>query len=358
LEKVRAAIAGATGYGGIEAVRLLARHPGVELSYLSSETYQGSRLDEVYPHLKGISNRLEQFEPAEAVRRADAILLALPAGHAMNLAPKLLEAGKKVIDFGPDFRLKCAQGTSASGGNVSIYEQYYKMSHASPDFLAEAVYGLPELHREELRVARLAAVPGCYPTGALLAIAPLLREGIIESDGIVIDSKSGVSGVGRTSVSLEYHFSELNEDTWAYQVTSHRHRPEIEQELSAIAGKQVVVSFTPHVVPMTRGIFTTVYAGLSRKASSAELASVLRAAYESEPFVQVLDGDKLPRTKSTSGSNLCHLAVRADERAHRAIVLSAIDNLGKGLAGTAVQCLNIMFDFPETTGLDHPGIYP
>lgn len=348
MEKIRAAVAGATGYGGIEAVRLLAHHPQVELSYLGSETYHGQKLDEVYPHLQGLSKTLEAFEPAEAARRADVILLALHAGHSMKLVPELLEAGKKVIDFSPDFRLK----------DVKVYEEYYKVSHPSPGLVEEAVYGLPELHRAELRGARLAAVPGCYPTGALLAIAPLLRAGAIQSDDIVIDSKSGVSGAGRTSVSVEYHFPELNEDMWAYQVASHRHRPEIEQELSAIAGQQVVVSFTPHVVPVTRGIFTTVYAHLAGKASSQELASILRSAYEGEPFVRVFDGDRLPRTKPTSGSNFCHLAVRVDERAGRAIVLSAIDNLGKGLAGTAVQCLNIMFGFSETMGLERPGIYP
>ena len=348
MEKIRVAVAGATGYGGVEAVRLLAHHPQVELSFLGSETYQGQRLDEVYPHLQGLPNRLEPFEPDEAARRADAIFLAVHAGHSMKLAPRLLEAGKKVIDFSPDFRLK----------DVKVYEQYYKVSHASPGLVEEAVYGLPELHREELRGARLAAVPGCYPAGALLAIAPLLRSRAVKSDGIVIDSKSGVSGAGRTSVSLEYHFPELNEDMWAYQVANHRHRPEIEQELSAVAGKEVVVSFTPHVVPVTRGILTTVYAHLAREASSQELASILRDAYEGEPFLRVFDESRLPRVKPTSGSNFCHLAVRADERAGRAIVLSAIDNLGKGLAGTAVQCLNIMFGLPETMGLEHPGIYP
>ena len=348
---IRVAIAGATGYGGVEAVRLLSRHPQVELAYLASQTYAGQDIAQVYPHLanlEGAAPRLRPFDAAEAAANADVVFLALRAGQSMDAAPQILERGVKVIDFSPDFRLKSA----------GLYQKYYKKDHTRPDLLAEACYGLPELHRREIAAARLVAAPGCYSVSAILAIAPLVRAGLVSPENIIVDSKSGISGAGRTSLELQYHFPEANENVSAYQVATHRHTPEMEQEMGSAAGCEVRVTFTPHLVPITRGIFTVVYARMSAAHSTERLVAALRAAYDKEPFVRVMAADAIPHTKATVGGNYCHLTARADERTGWALALSAIDNLGKGLAGVAVQCMNIMFGLPETTGLEMPGAYP
>ena len=348
---VRVAIAGSTGYGGVESVRLLSRHPAAKLTYLGSETYAGRSIADVYPHLAGIETALpllQRFDAVKAAESADVVFLALRVGQSIAVVPTLLERGVKVIDFSPDFRLKRAD----------IYETYYKQEHRCPELLAQACYGLPELHREEIARARLVAAPGCYSVSAILAIVPLLRAGLVSSEDIIIDSKSGISGAGRTALELQHHFPEANEDVTAYQVTTHRHTPEMEQEIGAAIGKDVRVTFTPHLVPMTRGIFTTVYARMTGAHSTEKLVEAMREAYSGEPFVRVLGADAVPRTKATIGSNWCHVSARADQRTGRAVALSAIDNLGKGLAGVAVQCMNIMFGLPETTGLEMPGAYP
>jgi len=348
---IRVAIAGATGYGGVEAVRLLSRHPHVQLAYLGSQTYAGQDIAQVYPHLanlQGVAPVLRTFDPVEAAQNADVVFLALRAGQSMDVVPQILERGAKVIDFSPDFRVKRAD----------LYHKYYKIEHRRPDLLAEACYGLPELHRREIAAARLVAAPGCYSVSAILPIVPLLRAGLVSPDDMIVDSKSGVSGAGRTALELQYHFPEANEDVTAYQVTTHRHTPEMEQEIGDASGREVRVTFTPHLIPITRGIFTVVYARMTAAHSTDRLLAALREAYSKEPFVRVMGADAIPHTKATVGSNYCHLTARADERTGRALALSAIDNLGKGLAGVAVQCMNIMFGLPETTGLEMPGAYP
>jgi N-acetyl-gamma-glutamyl-phosphate reductase len=341
------AILGATGYGGVELVRLLSRHPGADLVYLSSETYAGQPINAVYPHLGPVSLPLEPLDP-QRMLAAEVVFFALPHGKAVEYAPLVREAGHKVVDLGADFRLK----------DAALYQEWYGFEHTHPELLAKAVYGLPEIYRESLRTAQLVAGPGCYPTSSILPLAPLLRAGLIEPAKVVIDSKSGITGAGRTSLKLEYHFPEADEDVCAYNVVAHRHIPEIEQELTAAAGQSVQVSFTPHLIPMSRGIFTTAYVRGAEGVTTERLLDCLRAAYAREPFVQVLGDDRLPHTKATQGSNQIHLTARFDARSGVVKVFSALDNLGKGMASQAVQAMNIMLGIEERTGIDAASIYP
>ena len=345
---INIAIAGATGYGGIELVRWLSGHPEAELAYLSSESYAGQKLHEVYPHLPELDLTLQAWDPVAVAQVAELIFLALPHGKAMECVPTLLAAGKRVIDLSGDFRLK----------DPTAYPLWYGMEHTCPHLLAESVYVIPELARERLTGARLVCAPGCYPTGALLALAPLLKHRLVDPASIIVDSKSGVSGAGRTSLKLAFHFPEANEGVSAYKVAGHQHTPEIEQEAALLAGNSVVITFTPHLIPMTRGIFTTAYARLISPLSTEQAVTCFTEFYRDEPFVKTLAADALPHTKATWGSNQAHLTARVDERTGRVIVLSAIDNLGKGQAGQAVQIMNALLGLPETTGLDRPAVYP
>lgn len=345
---IKVAIAGATGYGGVELVRLLKRHPQVELVHLTSETYAGQRLEQVYPHLRGVTIELQALDAARLAQHAEFVFLALPPGRAMELVSELLGQGKRVMDLSADFRLR----------DAAAYPRWYGKEHPHPELLVEAVYGLPELHRAQMKQARLVAAPGCYPAGAILAMAPLISGNLVEPDKIIVDAKSGVSGAGRTALELAYHYPEANEDVTPYKIAQHRHTPEMEQELSAIAGSGVTITFAPHLVPMTRGIATAAYALLRAPTTATELIEAMRRFYADEPFVQVLDDRAYPHTKATAGSNLCQVTARMDERTSIAIALSAIDNLGKGLSGTCVQCFNIMCGFDETTALTDPGPYP
>jgi N-acetyl-gamma-glutamyl-phosphate reductase len=276
------------------------------------------------------------------------VIVSLPSGKAMALVPELLERGTRVIDVAADFRLH----------DPDDYPAWYGIPHTAPRYLADAVYGLPEFHREEIRPARLVANPGCYPAAALLALAPLLRAGAVARQGIVIDAKSGVSGAGRGGQGGGLGFSETNEDVRAYSVSGHPHTAEIEQELTACAGGHVRVTFVPHLIPMTRGILVTAYAPLAQSLETEEAAALYHEAYGGEPFVRVLPAGALPQTKATWGSNFCDLAVRINARAGVAVALAALDNLMKGAAGQAVQILYLMSGLPEDSGLRTPGIYP
>ncbi len=346
---IKASVIGATGYAGVELVRLLARHPHVTLVEATSESYAGRRLNQVYPHLAGWGEvTLGETDPERVAAGSDVVFLALPHGLAMNMAPRCLAAGARVIDLGADFRLR----------DAAAYGRWYGCEHAAPALLDEAVYGLPELWREEIRGARLVANPGCYPTASVLGLAPLLASGWADPAGIVIDAKSGVSGAGR-SPSLKVHFAEVNENLRPYNIAgAHRHTPEIEQALGRLAGVPVVVSFNPHLVPMNRGILATIYVTLRRRRSLEELVALYRDRYGGEPFVLVMEAGCLPETKHAQGSNLCLIGLALDERAGRLVVASVIDNLVKGAAGQAVQNMNLMFGLPETDGLDAPGLYP
>ncbi|GAH66793.1 unnamed protein product, partial [marine sediment metagenome] len=270
---------------------------------------------------------------------AELLCFCLPHAVGAGMVAQAISLGRKVIDFSADYRLK----------SVEVYEQHYE-THPAPQLIEEAVYGLPELHRDGIRGTHLTAVPGCYPTGAILALAPVCAEGLVEPTSIVVDSKSGVSGAGRSNLTLTTHFAEANESVSAYKVAEHRHTPEMDQELSLL-GSRVRVTFTPHLVPITRGILTTAYADLRQDLSAAELVELYRDFYEGEPFVHVLAEGKMPGTKHVSGSNNCHIGLAVDAANRRLIAVSAIDNLIKGLAGGAVQCMNLMCGFPEDTGL-------
>jgi N-acetyl-gamma-glutamyl-phosphate reductase len=336
-EKIRVAILGASGYSALELIKLLLRHPNVEITALTTRQTEPRPVGEVHPALAGrLDLKLENLPLVELAKRADAVFCCLPHGASASAVVELLPLGKKVIDLSADYRLS----------DPDEYAKWYGLDHADPEHLKDAVYGLPELYREDIREATLVANPGCYPTSAILALAPLLDAGVISAEGIVIDSKSGVSGAGREP-KPHLHYPEANESVSAYGVGTHRHMPEIDQVLSDAAGKPVEVIFTPHLMPMDRGILSTSYATPTRDLSTAELLALYREFYAGEPFVRILDG--LPTTKHVSGSNFCDITARPVRG--RVVVLSAIDNLIKGASGAAVQNFNLMHGIPETTAL-------
>jgi N-acetyl-gamma-glutamyl-phosphate reductase len=346
---VRIAIIGATGYAGAEIARLLTGHPHAELTYLTaSGEREGKSLGELYPSLRGCVNvTCQAVDVAAIAESADVCFIALSHG-AMDYAPPLLERGVKVIDIGAEFRLK----------DAAVFEQWYKKPHTSPRLLERAVYGLPELFREKIRAAQLVANPGCYPTSAILPLYPLLERGLIDPTTIIVDSASGVSGAGRSKTTVEYLFSEINEDFKAYNVAAHRHTPEIEQALSWAAGESVTISFTAHLLPITRGILTTTYATLAQKVSTADVLAALHERYANEPFVRVYPEGELPQIKFTTGSNFCDIGAKVDPRTNRLILISAEDNLIKGAAGQAIQNMNLMCGVEETTGLRTLPVFP
>jgi len=338
---MKVGIINVTGYAGVELARILYQHPEVELASVTGRSAAGQSLSEVFPHLASIDLAIK----AE-LGDVELAFSALPHKESAKEIIPLLEKGIKVVDISADFRLK----------DASEYQRWYGFSHPAPQLLKGAAYGLPELHRAEISSAQLVANPGCYPTGAILALAPAVKAGLASAD-IVIDSKSGVSGAGRT-LSLATHFAEANEDVSAYALEGHRHLPEITQELKALnQGKPLPVTFVPHLIPMTRGILTTAYATLaSGKKSVEELKKLYRDFYKDAPFVRVADSP--PHTKQTLGSNLCLVYPTIDPRTGKLVVISAIDNLVKGAAGQAVQNMNLMLGLPETTGLEALAIYP
>jgi len=344
---VRVGIIGASGYAGGELVRYLLGHPGVEITYLSSHTFAGKPLADAYPSLVGQKLPLcEEYNLDAAADKSDLVFQAYGNGVGMKLAPDLVARGKRFIDIPADFRLK----------DPSAYRQYYQAEHTAQDLLQEAVYGVSELYPAEIAGARIVANPGCYAVGAILALAPLLAGKLVEPDSIVIDSKSGVSGAGRSKTEVASLFTEINEGIKAYAVAGHKHTPEIEQELSALAGASVRVTFTPHLVPMNRGILTTAYARLA--CDEPDLVGIYRDFCAGKTFVVVLDRGRQPNTKNVFGTNYCHIGLAVDRRTNRVIVTSAIDNMGKGAAGQAVQNMNLMCGFDETTGLTSPAVFP
>jgi N-acetyl-gamma-glutamyl-phosphate reductase len=348
---LRVAVAGASGYMGAELLRLLSVHPKVRVTAVTSERLAGERLDRVFPHLRGLSDlAFAELDGARLADAADLVFLALPHMESQRAVPTLRRLGRKAIDLSADYRL----------ADAALYTTWYKGAHEDPEGLREAVYGLPELHRKAVAGASLVASPGCYPMGAVLAIAPLLKSGWGLAEGIVIDGKSGVTGAGAQGRKIDpmYLYTEANENVQAYGIASHRHTPEIEQELSAVAGRAVVVSFTPHLLPLNRGLFTTASVPLGRGRTTAELVGLYREFYGGEPFVRVLDEGQRPATRAVVGSNFCDVTVVADPRAGRAVCVSALDNLGKGGSANGVQNLNIMMGWDERTGLEAPPVYP
>lgn len=334
---IKVGIVGGTGYTGVELLRLLAQHPDVELTAITSRADAGTPVAQMFQSLRGYVD-LNFTRPDEAnLDQCDVVFFATPNGIAMQQTPALLAAGVKVIDLAADFRIK----------DVGEWEKWYGMEHACPDVVAEAVYGLPEMNREEIKKARIVANPGCYPTAVQLGFLPLLETGFVKIDNLIADSKSGVSGAGRKT-ELGNLYSEAADNFKAYGVAGHRHLPEIRQGLARMARHEVGLTFVPHLTPMIRGIHATLYGTLTR---DVDLQALFEQRYANEPFVDVLPAGSLPDTRSVRGANCCRIAVHRPQQGDVVVVLSVIDNLVKGAAGQAVQNMNIMFGLPETTAL-------
>jgi N-acetyl-gamma-glutamyl-phosphate reductase len=347
-QMVRIGIIGATGYVGSEIVRLLALRKDIEITLVTSNSFSGKPYSEVYPSLKGIFDKICVASDADKIAdKADYFITALPHGVAAEIILVLLKKGARVIDHSADFRFK----------DRNVYEKWYKVTHMAPDLIKDAVYGLPELYREKIRNARLVANPGCYPTCSILAIAPALKKELVYTKDIIINAVSGVSGAGRKA-DLSYSFCETHENFKAYGVTNHRHTPEIEQELSLLANSEVQISFTPHLAPIKRGMLVTSYLNIKKPGmTTAHFHEIYQEYYKNEAFVRILPVGKLPETKFVAGSNYIDIGIMVDQRLNRLITVSALDNLGKGAAGQAIQTLNLMAGIPETTGLLTPGLY-
>jgi N-acetyl-gamma-glutamyl-phosphate reductase len=339
--RVKVAVLGASGYSGIEAVRILAGHPFVELSVLTSEHYAGREVAEVYRHLAGIDlPPFEELRPDLIKGRAEVVISCLPERTGAALIAELAGAGIKVVDLSADFRLK----------DPAQYRATYGVDHPAPALLKDAVYGLSEFHRRDLREARIVANPGCYPTGALLGLLPLIRRDLIDPGSIVIDSKSGTTGA-RRAANIEQLFAEVNENLRPYNVGTHRHTPEIEQEIGAALGREVAVMFVPHLVPVTRGIMTSIFMRPRTGTTEHDVRAAFEASFAKSRFVRILKPGELPELRNVRATNLCELAATLDRRSQTLCVLTAIDNLGKGAAGQAIQNLNLMLGYDEAAGL-------
>ena len=349
LRRVPVGIVGASGYGGVQLVRLLMDHPEVELVYLGGDSSAGKSFADLYPHFGNIVELpIEAVEPDIIASRCQVVFLSLPNGLACQIAPKLIEKGSKVLDLSADYRFS----------DLKTYTTWYGTERSDRTTAATAVYGLPELYRSRIAEASLIGCPGCYPTASLLALSPLLKQGLIVPETAIIDAKSGTSGGGRQA-KVNLLLAEADNSLGAYNVARHRHTPEIEQICSELAGHEVKIQFTPHLIPMVRGILATVYAtmrdpGLVRD----DLITIYNAFYRNSPWVKICNSGTYPQTKWACGSNSCYIGIEVDPRTGRVIVMSAIDNLIKGQAGQAIQCMNIMLGWDETLGLPKIGFYP
>ncbi|MBR1420970.1 MAG: N-acetyl-gamma-glutamyl-phosphate reductase [Selenomonadaceae bacterium] len=344
---MKVSIIGATGYGGAELLRILHHHPQAEIVHITSESHTGKKISELYPHFRGIYDlELESFKDIDRIGDdSDFIFIALPAGHAMKIGLALESKKTRIIDFGADYRFS----------DVKVYEEWYGIPHEHRN--ASRIYGLAELYRDEIRSAKIIANAGCYTTASILALAPLVKHHLIESDSIIVDACSGISGAGR-SPNLGNHFPEMYDNFKAYKVASHRHTPEIEQALEDLSGEKITINFTPHLLPMSRGILATCYANLKPDVSKEVINAAFVKMYGDEKFIRLLGRGGYPETKFVRGTNFCDIAWHHDLRTNRIIVLSAIDNLVKGAAGQAVQNFNIACGFDENTGLDSIAVYP
>lgn len=341
---IRVGIVGGTGYTGVELLRILALHPEVEIKAVTSRADAGQRVDKVYPSLRGYCDALFSLPEPANLFNCEVVFFATPNGTAMTMAAELLQRGIRVIDLSADFRIK----------DVAEWEHWYGMQHASPELVAEAVYGLPEINRQAIQQAQLIACPGCYPTAVQLGFLPLIEAGLIDTQHLIADVKSGVSGAGRKA-ELSSLMSEAGESFKAYGVAGHRHLPEIRQGLAGVAGTHIGLTFVPHLTPMIRGIHATLYAQID---SDADLQALFEQRYENEYFVDVLPAGTHADTRNVRGSNRCQIAVHRPQGGNTVVVLSVIDNLVKGASGQAVQAMNLMFGFPENQGLQTIALYP
>jgi N-acetyl-gamma-glutamyl-phosphate reductase len=341
MAKAKVAVFGASGYTGLELLRILARHPGAEVVAVTSREHQGRPVREIFPALARIIDlAFTPPDPEAIARQAEFVFTAVPHQTAMDLAPRLLAGGCRVVDLSADFRFR----------DQTVYEAWYQ-PHSARELLMEAVYGLPELYRDKLPKARLVGNPGCYPTCVILGLAPLVKARLVSLNSLIADCKSGVSGAGR-GASLTTSYCEVNDSFRAYKVAEHRHNPEMEQELSLLAGAPVQVTFTPHLVPMSRGILGTLYAGLEKPLTDQDVYELYQNFYKGQPFVRLHAPGSLPATAHVRGSNFCDIGFKVDRERHRVIVLSAIDNLARGASTQAVHNFNLMAGLPETQGLD------
>lgn len=345
---IKAGIIGSTGYAGGELARLLLQRDDIEIKWYGSRSYIDQKYASIYQNMfRIVDDACMDDNMKELADQVDVVFTATPQGLCASLVDEDVLSKVKVIDLSADFRIK----------DVSVYEKWYKLTHASPRFIGEAVYGLPEINREKVKRARLIANPGCFPTCSFLSTYPLVKEGLIDPNTIIIDAKSGTSGAGRGS-KVDSLYCEVNENIKAYGVASHRHTPEIEEQLSCAAGKPVTISFTPHLVPMNRGILVTAYASLTKKVSYEEVKAVYDKYYRDEYFVRVLEKDVVPQTRWVEGSNFADVNFKIDTRTNRVVMMGAIDNMVKGAAGQAIQNMNLMFGLPENTGLKQIPIFP
>lgn len=347
--RIKVGIVGGTGYTGVELLRLLSQHPNVELKAITSRKEDGMHVAEMYPSLRGRVDIKFQTPDSAGLEHCDVVFFATPHGVAMAQAEALLAAGVRIIDLAADFRLQ----------DLSSFEHWYKMPHACPDILKESVYGLPELNRERIAQARVVGNPGCYPTTVLLGLAPLLRgqQPLIDVDSIIADCKSGVSGAGRKA-EVSTLFSEAGDNFKAYGVSGHRHHPEIAEQLGLLAGQPVGLTFTPHLVPMIRGMFSTLYLRILPSALDTDFQALFEQHYAGESFVDVMPAGSLPESRSVRASNFLRIAVHRPAGGNQLVVLVVQDNLVKGASGQAVQNMNLMFGLPESTGLTHVAVLP
>lgn len=344
---IQVGIVGATGYTGVELLRLLAGHPNVKVQVITSRGDKGLPVADLYPSLRGHIN-LAFVEPdLDELAACDVVFFATPHGVAQSMMSGLMKHDVKVIDLSADFRIK----------DVALWEKWYGQKHGAPEWVAEAVYGLPEVNRKQIASAKLVAAPGCYPTSVQLGFLPLIEAGLIDLDSLIANAASGVSGAGRQA-KIDNLFSEMGESYKAYGVSGHRHLPEIEQGLQDMAARPVKLTFVPHLLPVTRGIHSTLYATLLKQDASLDLQQLFERRYKDEPFVDVLPAGVYPQTRTVKGANTCQLAVVRPQNRDTVVVLSVIDNLTKGAAGQAVQCMNIVCKLPETAGLDYIGLVP
>lgn len=345
---VKVGIIGSTGYAGQELVRILLRHPEAEIVWYGSRSYIDKRYSQVFGNMFRLVEDVCHGEDMEELAgQADVIFTATPQGLCSSLVNEQILSKVKIIDLSADFRIK----------DVDRYQKWYGIEHKSPEFLKEAVYGLCEINREDIKGARLLANPGCFPTCSILSVYPLAREGLIDMSTVIVDAKSGTSGAGR-GAKVPNLYCEVNENIKAYGVTTHRHTPEIEDQLGYASGEDVVINFTPHLVPMNRGILVTAYASLKKEADYEQIRQIYDKYYDGEYFIRVLDRDVPPETRWVEGSNFVDVGFRIDERTNRIIMMGAIDNLVKGAAGQAVQNMNLMFGLPEELGLEMPPVFP